>query len=119
MKLDFIDNGKECFNIYDYKIGWIRDNNGTIRCLWGEDILFIVCKNREEDVSTIFDKLRNKKKIAHSLEVITDSKSLQLFTDLFQASINNLKIIDASEIPLWDYRPSKSAERKFDFEIVF
>ena len=112
-------NGKEYYKIFDYKTGWIGDNNGTIRGLQGEDILFIVCKTMEVDISNIFDKLRNKKKIEHRLNPIKDSKNIQLFTDLFQASINNLKIIDVSEIPLWNYHPSKSAERKFSFEIVF
>ena len=73
----------------------------------------------EVDVSNIFDKLQNKKKIEHRLNYIKDSKSIQLFTDLFQSSINNSKIIVVSEIPLWNYRPYKSTERNFTFEIVF
>lgn len=109
-------NGKQYFGIHENEYHYF----GTIkRELHQVDILFIDCKTIEVDVSTIFDKLRNKKKTEQRLNYINDSKNIQFFTDLFQASINNSKIIDVSEIPLWNYRPTKSAERKFSFEIVF
>ena len=89
------------------------------RRLKSEDILFIVCNPMEVDVSNIFDKLRNKKKVVHRLNYIENSKNIQLFTHLFQASISNSKIINVSEIPLGNYSPYNSAKRIFDFEIVF
>ncbi len=107
-----IINGKAYFNISDY--------SSTVRELLSEqDILFIIWKTMEVDCSNIFDKIRNKKKIAHPLKPIKDSKSIQIFTDLFQSSISNSKIIGVSEIPLWNYNSSMSAKRKFNFEIVF
>lgn len=109
-------NEKKYFEICDNEY---HDFGSIRRGLQEEDILFIVCETMEVDVSNIFDKLQNKKKIEHRLNYIKDSKSIQLFTDLFQSSINNSKIIVVSEIPLWNYRPYKSTERNFTFEIVF
>ncbi len=112
-------NEKLYFTIDNYHAGRVGDYNGTIKGLSPSDILFLVRKTHEVDVSNAFDKLRNKKRITYVVEDITDSKKLQYFMNLFQTSINNSKIIDVSEIPSRNYRISKHAVRKLNFEIIF
>lgn len=111
-------NEKLFFDIDNYNTGRIG-NNGTINGLGPYDILFLVRKTHEVDRSNLFDKLRNKKRITYIVEDITDTTKLQYFMDLFQTSINNSKIIDVSEIPSRNYRLSKHAVRKLNFEIIF